>query len=314
MKNIVTIGGGTGSFTVLNSLKKYQGVHLSAIISMADDGGSTGMLRDQYGVLPPGDARRALVALSESSDMLRRLFNYRFRSGSFGGHSFGNLFLSALEKVTGDFSSAIREASRLLSINGEVVPVTLDDVRLYAELTDGTVLRGEAKIDIPKGDHREKIRRVWLEPKPKINSSAKRVLRAADLIILAPGDLYTSLVPNLVVPGMPEAIRSSKAKKVYVMNLMTKFGETHGFTAEDFVRSVENYVGPNVLDVVVCNTAKPPARLLTRYRKEKAELIDSSSLRSKTKKPRFVHADLLDKRKLVRHDQQKLGKILMSLL
>lgn len=299
---------------VLSALKKYP-VNLSAIVTMADDGGSTGMLRDQYGVLPPGDIRRALVALSEPGETLRNLFNYRFKEGGLHGHSFGNLFLSALEKVTGNFDSALREASRILNIRGEVVPVTLDDVRLYAELEDGRVLRGETKIDIPTDSYRARIEKVWLEPEARMNPSVKRVLHAADLIVLGPGDLYTSLIPNLLVKGVAQAIAESKAKKVYVANLMTKFGETGGFRAEDFLREIEKYLGEDVLDFAVFNKKKPSAAVLTRYKKEKSEFVDTRGLPPKRGKIKYVLADLLDSGNFVRHSSRgKLAEILLSLI
>ncbi len=313
MRNIVTIGGGTGSFVVLSALKKYP-VHLSAIVTMADDGGSTGMLRDQYGVLPPGDVRRALVALSESSDTLRDLFNYRFEEGGLHGHSFGNLFLSALEKMTGSFDLALREASRILNINGEVIPVTLDDVRLYAKLEDGRTLRGETRIDVPTGSYRARIEKVWLEPEARMNPSVKRVLHNADLIIIGPGDLYTSLIPNLLVQDVAQAIAKSKAKKVYVGNLMTKFGETQEFAAEDFIMEIERYLGEGVLDFAVFNNRKPPPAVLARYKKEKSEFVDASGLPSRRGKMKYVLADLLDSGSFARHSpRKKLAEVLLNL-
>lgn len=313
MKHVVVIGGGTGTFTVLSALKKYP-VHLTAVVSMADDGGSTGMLRDQYGVLPPGDIRRALVALSDSEGILRELFGYRFKEGGLHDHNFGNLFLAALEKITGDFTLALREASIILNVNGEVVPVTLDDVRLYAELEDGKMLRGETQIDIPKSSTRMPIKKIWLQPEAKMNPSVKRVLHHADLIILGPGDLYTSVIPNLLVKGVPEAIRTSKAKKVYVGNLMTKFGETHGFSASDFVSKIEEYLGKKVLDYVIFNSKKPAAAILRKYKKEQEEFVGVDGLNTKNKKPKYILADFLDSGGLIRHSQNKLAKAILSLL
>lgn len=298
---------------VLSALKKYP-LNLAAVITMSDDGGSTGMLRDQYGVLPPGDVRRALVALSESSDVLRQLFNYRFKEGGLHGHSFGNLFLAALEKVTGDFTSALREAGNLLNIRGEVVPVTLDDVRLYARLENGKIIRGETHIDIPRTSIRAKIEKVWLEPEARINPSVKRVLHNADLIVIGPGDLYTSVVPNLLVKGVPEAIRASKGKKVLVTNLMTKFGETQGFGAKDFVSEIEKYLGKGVLDYVVFNGKRPQPATLNKYEKEKARFVTPPNGGKRRGKPKFIVADLLGSGSLIRHNPQKLAKTLRSLL
>lgn len=313
MKHVVVIGGGTGTFTVLSALKKYP-LHLSAIVSMADDGGSAGMLRDQYGVLPPGDVRRALVALSDSESILRELFGYRFKEGGLHDHNFGNLFLAALEKITGDFTLALREASIILNVNGEVVPVTLDDVRLYAELEDGKILRGETQIDIPKSSVRMPIKKIWLQPEAKMNPSVKRVLHHADLIILGPGDIYTSVIPNLLVNGVPEAIRASKAKKVYIANMMTKFGETHGFSGKNFIERIEEHLGKKVLDYAIFNNKKPAGSVLKKYKKEQAELVSTEGLNLKNKKPKYVLADLLDSGTLIRHSQKKLAKVILSLL
>jgi len=316
-KKVVVIGGGTGTFVVLSALKNYP-VELTAIVSMADDGGSTGMLRDQYGVLPPGDARRALVALSESSETLRELFNYRFQKGSLAGHSFGNIFLSALEQLKGNFGAAVKEASRVLNVKGRVLPVTLSNVRLFAELADGKILKGETNIDIPRTKVRAKIKKVWLSPAAKINSEAKEAITRADLIVVGPGDLYTSLIPNLLVRGVPEAIKKSKAKKVFVCNLMTKFGETHGFHAENFVEEIEKYLGKNVLDYAVFNNKKPANAILTKYKKEKAEFIELPFVKSSTSDkfgPKYILADLLDEGPFIRHNpRQKLAKVLVSLL
>ena len=313
MENIVVMGGGTGTFTVLTALKKYP-IHLTAIVSMADDGGSTGILRDQYGVLPPGDVRRALVALSDSSETMRELFNYRFGSGGLQGHSFGNLFLTALEKVTGNFASALQEASNILNINGEVAPVTLDNVRLCARLADGKIVRGETNIDIPRAPHRSPIEEIWLEPEARMNPSLKRILKSADLIILGPGDLYTSIIPNLLVPGVKDEIAKSKAKKVFLCNLMTKRGETDGFTGEDFLKTIEQYLGKNVLDAAIFNNKKPPERLLRKYHREGADFVEPPAPPKTKRGPKYILEDLIDTDKFVRHGPlRKLGKLLVSL-
>lgn len=312
--SIVVIGGGTGTFVVLNALKKHP-VHLAAVISMADDGGSTGQLRDQYGVLPPGDVRRALVALSGAEDTMRELFNYRFLGGGLHGHTFGNLFISTLQKVTGDFASAIREAANILNIEGEVVPVTYDDVRLFARLADGKIIRGETNIDIPRTARRAPISEIWLEPEARLNPSVRRVLQNADMIILGPGDIYTSVVPNLLVAGMKEEIQKSPAVKVYACNLMTKTGETDGFKAEDFVKEIEKYLGKNVLDFALFNSKKPAERILKRYRREGAELVEPPRASKSGSKPKFVFANLLETGLFVRHDaKKKLARALLALL
>lgn len=312
LKHFVVIGGGTGTFTVLSALKKYP-VYLSAIVSMADDGGSTGILRDQYGVLPPGDVRRALVALSEDSGTLRKLFNFRFKNGDFAGHNFGNLFLSALEKIKGNFVGALEEASKILNVKGSVIPVTLDNVRLCACLEDGTIIKGETNIDIPGSRSLSPIDKIWLSPEAQINPSARKAILDADVIVMGPGDLYTSIIPNLLVRGMPEAISASKAKKAYICNLMTKFGETQNFISDDFVREIEHYLEKGILDVVVFNKKKPLKRILEQYRQEKSEFVEISQASSIKNQPHFILANLIDRGTLVRHDPKKLAQILLKL-
>lgn len=313
-KNFVIIGGGTGTFTVLDALKKHS-VDLTAIVSMADDGGSTGVLRDQYGALPPGDIRRALVALSEDSGMMRRVFEYKFPKGDLSGHSVGNLLLSALEKITGNFAGAIEEASKILNVRGKVIPVTLDNVRLCAELRDGTLIKGETNIDIPKSrKKRSPIKKVWLEPKAELYDAARKAIFNADVIVIGPGDLYTSLIPNLLVSGMPKALAESKAKKVFICNLMTKFGETDGFSSIRFFREVEKYVGKHVLDFVLINVRMPLSKILKEYKKEGSELVDFSMLVYLSTHPQFILEDIISEGELVRHDPVKLAKVLLSLV
>jgi len=317
MKYIVTIGGGTGSFNVLAALRSADPrAHLAAIVSMADDGGSTGLLRDQYGVLPPGDIRRALVALSHSSGRMRDLFNFRFKEGGLNGHSFGNLFIAALEKTTGSFAAAVREASNILNIDGNVAPVTLDNVRLLARLSDGTIIRGETNIDIPRlHSRRAPIQDIWLEPQARINPEAARIIKHADLIVIGPGDIYTSIVPNLLVKGVREAIKKSKAKKVYIANLMTKRGETDGWMGDEFFEAMERYLGPEVLDYAIFNNRKPPAELAAKYRREGAEFVKPPGQATRTKqKTKFVLANLMETRTFVRHGPKtRLAKLLLSL-
>lgn len=318
---IVVIGGGTGVFTVLSGLKKYP-VDLTAVVTMADDGGSTGVLREEFGILPPGDVRRVLVALSHSSDhMMADLFNYRFREGGLLGHTFGNIMLTALERLTGSFEAAVIEAAKLLRVRGMVFPVTLDHVRLCAELEDGSVIRGETNIDIPRHNGNLKIVRVFLDSPARINTRARDAILVSDMVVIGPGDLYTSIVPNLLVQGMPDAIRKSRAKKIYVANLMTKWGETMGFHVEDFIRVIENYVGRHVLDYVCINTKRPSANRRRMYEKESSEFVaiaesspDTFATRRSAKKPTPIFGDFLRRRGFVRHDPERLAKVLVSLL
>ncbi len=309
--NIVVIGGGTGVFTVLSGLRKYP-VNLTAVVTMADDGGSTGLLREEFGMLPPGDIRRALVALARSDNrVLADLFNYRFQEGSFKGHAFGNLMLVALERLCGSFGDAVSEASKILAIEGRVFPVTLTNVRLSATLEDGTVVRGEHNIDIPKHDARLKIARVFLEPRAVINPEVKRAILDADMVVIGPGDLYTSVMPNLVVGGMREALMHAKGKKVYVANIMTKWGETNGFSAAEFIRAIESHLGKKILNYVIVNTKQPTLNRMLHYEKEFSEFVHAGNLAAN---PVPVFGDFLRKRGFVRHDPIKLASVLVSLL
>lgn len=315
MKNVVVIGGGTGVFSVLTGFKNYP-YHLSAIVTTADDGGSSGVLREEFGILPPGDIRRALVALSSESSILASLFNYRFENGKgLKGHSFGNLFLTALERITGNFSQAIKEAGKILGIKGDVIPVTLDYTRLFARLENGFLVVGESNIDVPKHDGSLFIDEVFLNPLPKANKDAIKAIKKADIIIFGPGDLYTSIIPNILVKGIKEAIKNSKAKKFYICNIMTKYGETNGFTAGDFFATLEKYLGKGIIDYFIVNIEKPKSSYLRKYKREKAELVRyNRQILNSWKKPKVIFAHLLRKGPLLRHDPKKLAKVIVKLL
>ncbi|HEY5806209.1 MAG TPA: gluconeogenesis factor YvcK family protein [Candidatus Saccharimonadales bacterium] len=264
LPRIVIIGGGTGSFEILSGLKNYT-PNITALVSMADDGGSTGLLRDEYGVLPPGDVRKCLVALSRAPKM-RDLFNYRYEGGSFAGHTFGNLFLSTVEKMAGNnFIGAIELASRMLNIVGRVVPVTLDNVTLVIEEENGRVVRGERNLDddIHFKAQRPKIR---LEPAAHITQEGREAILSADIVAIAPGSLYGSLAAVLVVDGVVEALKATKAQKVFICNLVTEHGQTDCFKVHDYAAEIERFLGGQVkLDYVLYNTHKPQKELLSRY-------------------------------------------------
>ncbi len=314
MKRVVVIGGGTGVYTVLSGLKEYD-YHLSAIVSMADDGGSTGQLREEFGVLPPGDIRRALIALSDSDVMLAKLFNYRFESGnSLSGHSLGNLLITALERITGSFDQAIKEAVKILNVNGDVIPVTLQSTKLCAELENGEIVQGETNIDVPKHNGKLKIKRIFLDPQVNINPDAVKAIEQADAIILGPGDLYTSILPNLIVDDFVTYIRKAQGKKIYVVNIMTKFGETNSFKASDFVHEIEQYLGENVLDYCVINTKKPSPDLIDRYKKEGDDLVEYDENEFGSIRAKVVLGDYLREGKFVRHDSAKLAVALDSIM
>ncbi len=326
-KKIVVIGGGTGSFVMLSALKKHT-KYLSAIVNMADDGGSTGVLRDELGALPPGDVRQCLVALSDSPQ-LRDLFNYRFEEGTFGGHSFGNLLLTALEKTTGSFAEAVRVASNVLRIRGTVIPATLDDVRLKMEWPDSSViLHGERVIDVEHFKNDPRKAELSLVPNPVVNPAAIKTIEEADLVVISAGDLYTSLGPLLVIDGIGKALHETKATVVYVCNLVTKQGQTDGFTVSDHAAEIERFGDhKGFLDVVLYNQQKPDAALLKRYAEEGSAMVAVDSEKLKNAPYRAVGADLLgqlseqDKhevskvpRTFIRHNTEEVAVQLMKLL
>jgi len=264
---IAVIGGGTGSFTMLSALKGYTS-QIAAIVSMADDGGSTGVLRDELGTLPSGDVRQCLVALSDSPK-IRDLFDYRFDEGTFKGHSFGNLLLTALEKVTGDFSEAVETASEILRVNGVVIPATLDDVRLKMEWAETSlILHGERVIDAEFFKHDPRKAVLSLVPAAQANPTALSAIEQADLIVIAPGDVYTSLGPLLVIDGMSEALQKSEALKIYVSNLVSKKGQTDKFTVSDHAAEIERFAGAHFLDYVLYNEQVPTKKIAARYEEE----------------------------------------------
>ncbi len=318
MKKVVVIGGGTGNFSVLRGLKNYP-VDLSAVVSMADDGGSTGILRDELGVLPPGDVRQCLVALSNSSSMMRSLMNYRFEQGGLGGHSFGNLLLSALEKVTGSFEKSVEEVGKILAIKGKVIPVTIHQVHLKMILNNRQVLEGEKEIylsqDIDNG-----YQSIFLEPYAKANPRAIDEIVNADLVVLGPGGLHTSLIPNLLVEGVCEALRKSVAKKVFIVNLMNRKGQTTGFTVGTYLKELAQFIGSDIFDYILVNNQNPSPDLIEKYAEE-GELIVNDLQHDE----RVIVAPLLGefkggvkgdlmKRSLIRHDPKKLAQELMKIV
>ncbi|MFZ2494440.1 MAG: gluconeogenesis factor YvcK family protein [Candidatus Saccharimonadales bacterium] len=266
---VVVIGGGTGSFTLLSHLKYYV-QDITALVNMADDGGSTGQLRDEYGVLPPGDIRQCLVALSDNPKV-RDLFNYRFEDNTLKGHAFGNLFLTALEKMTGSFADAVELAGEVLNITGQVEPITLTNVALCAEGSDGAPIKGEFTIAHAEIATRPKI---WLEPHAEVNPAALKAIDEADIVVIAPGNLYGSLAPALVVPGVGEALMKTAAKRVYVCNLVTKPGPTAGFRVHDFADEIERLAGYEFLDYVLYNTEHPSDELMSKYAKDNEYAVE----------------------------------------
>ncbi len=327
MKKIVTIGGGTGSFMLLSGLKQYP-IGLSAIVSMADDGGSTGVLRDELGVLPPGDIRQCLVALADSPEILRKLINYRFEEGGLTGHSFGNLLLSALEKVTGNFSQAVQEVSRILNVKGSVIPVTLSDTNLFLELKNKKLLRGENEINQNMKIEQVGVQRIFLDPEPVVNPLAVHCILEADMIIIGPGNHYCSVIPNLLVPGIPEALRASRAQVVYNGNLVSKRWHTDGFLLEDYVEAIDHLLGGPRIDYATYNTQLPTQDLLARYAHEAVLTGRRTDGHITGNRCVVIEGDFLDAhpveyartdkiaatRTFIRHDTKKLARALIQLL
>ena len=313
---IVVFGGGTGIFNLLRGLKHYSN-NIVAIVTMMDSGGSSGRLRDEFGHLPPGDVRQALVALSpddRSSLTLRQLFNYRFSKGEgLEGHSFGNLFLTALAEITGGADKAVAEAGRILGIRGRVYPVTLTNSNLVARLEDGKEIVGETNIDVRKEKSNAIIDYVYLDPTAYAYPEALREIETADVIVLGPGDLYTSVIPNLLVDGVAGAINYSRAKKVYICNLMTKHNESDGFAASDFVREIKTYLENGKLDYVVVNKGELPQKLVKRYEKEKAQPVEADIEEVKKQTKNVIAKSIAEAGTLLRHDSGKIARIIIDI-
>ncbi len=306
---IVALGGGHGLATLLRGLKRYTH-NLTAIVTVADDGGSSGRLRRDMGILPPGDIRNCLAALSNDEALITQLFQYRFADGSTGldGHSFGNLFISAMAEITGSFEEAIAESGRVLSVNGRVLPSTLHDVRLVADVllphaVNEVRVEGESRIPEASG----KVNRVWLEPNdaPAFPQAIQAILKA-DLILVGPGSLFTSLLPNMLVPDIAAALRASQALKIFVCNVATQPGETEGYTCGDHVRVVENHLGEGMFDMVVSNArhegSLPPG---VAWVLAEPEMDEQYAL---------YRADVIDPERPWRHDADKLARVLIDLL
>ncbi len=317
-KKIVVIGGGTGNFVILKGLKKYD-VDLCAIVSMADNGGSTGILRDELGVLPPGDVRQCLVALSNSSRLMRSLMNYRFENGNLGGHSFGNLLLSALEKVTGSFEKAVEEAGRILYIKGKVIPVTLNQVHLKMILNNRKVLEGEGEIYLSQ-EIQQGYKSIYLEPYPKVNPRVIDEIMNADLVVLGPGGFYTSLIPNLLVEGVADALKETLAKTVFVVNLMNRKGQSKGYKVSDILKEIVKFTGKDIFDYILVNNSPPSEELILNY-SEEGDLVENDIFNDE----RVITADLLGplatlakkdliRRNLIRHDSKKLAKEIIKIV
>jgi len=313
MTRVTVIGGGTGSFNILRGLRAYDNVWTESIVTMMDSGGDSGRLRDEFGVLPPGDMRRCLVALSEESRLLRDLFSFRFQEAPLEGRSFGNLFFLALTKILNSEKKAVDAISRILKIRGQVVAVTWDNAHLYAELQDGSIVAGEANIDVPKHDPNVPIKRVYLRPEATANPEATRSITQSDFVVLASGNLYTSTVPNLLVRGIPEALHRAHAPLIYVLNLMTRHGETNGYAASDHVAQIIRY-GDRVPDAVLVHEGSIPDALARKYRREEANQVRVDEHKLYELGVRLVkYGDVMSASSIVRHDSKRTAKVLFAL-
>lgn len=314
---------------MLTGLKKYQELDLSVIVSMVDDGGSNRVIRDEFGLLPTSDIRQCIVALSQErpGDLLRKLFTYRYSVGTgIAGMTFGNLFMAALADIYSDQETAIKKTCEFLDVKGKIIPVTFDKTHLVARYENGKQVMGEHLIDEPDDDlAKYKIVELEVFPQSSANPSAVKEIMESDYIVFGPGDLYTSILPNVLIPGIAEAVRKSKAKKLFVVNLMTKHGQTNKFKSSDFLKELEKYLGKGAIDFCLVNKSKAfPRGILKRYKSEKAMPVFDNL--KNTKKMKVVRADFISgevyvkpksdvlKRSLIRHDPDKLAKAILSII
>ena len=307
---VVAIGGGTGLAALLGGLKMYTS-NLTAVVTVADDGGSSGLLRRDMHVLPPGDIRNCLVALADDESLLGRLFQYRFQDGGLQGHSFGNLFLAALTEVTGDFELAIAESTSVLNVRGKVLPATLEDVQLHAQLEGGERVEGESTITA----HARRPLRVWLSPEsPAPLPQSLEAIARADLVVLGPGSLFTSVIPNLLIPGVREALRSTHARVVYVCNVMTQPGETDAFSAADHVEALHRHGAAGLIDAVLVNDTPVSDELAKAYAGQGAARVAADDGRLRELGVHVVHAALAAGSNVFRHDPARLSRTLLRLV
>ena len=300
---IVAIGGGTGMSTLLRGLKEYT-ANLAAIVTVADDGGSSGRLREEYRILPPGDFRQCLVALADAEPLVKELFNHRFKEGSLGGHSFGNLFIMAMADITGNFEHALRESGRVLAVRGAIIPSTLQDVTLVASV-NGSMVEGESKI--PKQN--APISHVFLKPdNSELNPEAAMAIMNAELIVIGPGSLYTSILPNLMVPGMVQAIKASPALKVFVCNVASQHGETDNFNVSDYQRVLADHVDDMPFDFIIVNSNLNH----TPTGGQSQVIFDYQDAQRLDPRARFIAADVVNAKIPSHHEPEKLAKVIIK--
>lgn len=307
----VVIGGGTGLSTLLYGLKEYTS-NITAIVTVADEGGSSGRLREQFGLLAPGDIRNCLVALADTEPLMRSLFQFRFGGkAELDGHSFGNLFITAMTKITGDFEKAVKESSKVLAIRGQVVPSTLEEVRLIAEYEDGTKILGESKIS----NRKKPIKRIYLDQKDcQATPEALSALKEADVVVIGPGSLYTSVIPNLLIEGITKAILESKAIKIYICNIMTQSGETDNYKASDHIEALVAHAKSKLFDYCILNFAPIPPQFVEKYKQEDAYPVVADLEKIEEMGFSVIKDNLVSAKDCVRHDAQKLARIIVDLI
>ena len=309
---IVVIGGGHGQSTALRGLKRYTRF-LTGIVTVSDDGGGSGILREDMGILPPGDIRNCIMALSDTEPVLEELMSYRFSSGALTGQSFGNLFLAAMNEISGSFDEAVARMCQVLSVKGRVLPVTDENVFLEAEFENGKTTLGERNIYYDKKLNDCRIREVHLIPKhPKALEESLQAILEADLVVIGPGSLYTSVIPNFLVDGVTEALRAAKALRVFVMNVMTQDGETEGYTATDHIRAFCQHAADGLIDVCVANNAPIDADILEAYAREGSEPIRLCREELEALGIVVEEAPLITHSRFARHDSDKLAALLMQ--
>lgn len=312
---IVAIGGGTGLSTMLRGLKIFTS-NITAVVTVSDDGGGSGILREDLGMLPPGDIRNCILALARTEPILEKLLQYRFQEGMLKGQNFGNLFLAAMTGVCGSFEEAVKKMSDVLAVTGDVLPVTVDDVRLYAELEDKSLVFGECNIAVESKSRNKRINNVYIEPtEAQALPEVIQTIREADVIILGPGSLYTSIIPNLLVKGICDIIRESNALKIYVCNIMTQKGETDNYSAFDHIKAIEDHGGTGCIDYCIVNRSKIRGSLKKKYILDGAESVTIDEYKLQKKGIKVIKADLIDAEKgLIRHHPQKLAATILKLV
>jgi len=308
---VTVIGGGTGLSVLLRGIKSVTS-NITAIVTVADDGGSSGRIRQDLGMIPPGDLRNCLVALADTEPLMEKLFQHRFGgTGGLAGHNFGNLFIAAMTEVLGDVEQALKESSKVLAVRGRVLPASTQTVRLWAKMTDGSIVEGESQIPLVN----KRIERVYLHPEETMPvESSLEAIRDADAIILGPGSLYTSILPNLLVRGVADTLRKSQAVKIYICNVMTQPGETDGYSASEHVQAILDHVGPGVIDYVVINNQNVAEELQQKYADQGAYPVKNDAEKVETMGIKVTQADVINETNLVRHDPLKLSRTIVSMI